>query len=80
MEEKEELNIYGNIDSVYWVKTYCIGTVMELYCNTGALVLYWYCIALKKLVLFILDALISQPGQMRNMNKPLKEQKSQTNH
>ena len=27
---------------------------MVLYCNTGALVLYWYCIAWKKLVLFIL--------------------------
>ena len=25
-------------------------------------------------------ALLSQPGQMRNMNKPLKENKSQKNH
>ena len=35
---------------------YCIGITLVLYCNTGDLVLYWYSIAWKKAVLFILAA------------------------
>ena len=56
-----KLNIYGNMNPVPGLQIFSIG--MVLYCNTGALVLYLYCIALKKLVLFILDGVLTGLGQ-----------------